>query len=87
MKINKKLKDKFHLEKVILNPIDRSQGRYEAIQEYVKKNAKTEHWESERTRKISKALSLSLPTKNSTKTYRAFLDLQEGKDEQEKEDY
>ncbi len=86
MKINKKLKDKFHLEKVILNPIDRSQGRYEAIQEYVKKNAKTEHWESERTRKISKALSLSLPTKNSTKTYRAFLDLQEGKDEQEKEE-
>jgi len=31
-------------------------------------------------------LSLSLPTKNSTKTYRAFLDLQEGKDEQEKEE-
>ncbi len=31
-------------------------------------------------------MSLSLPTKNSTKTYRAFLDLQEGKDEQEKEE-
>jgi hypothetical protein len=42
MKISKKLKDKLHLEKVILHPIDRSRGRYEAIQEYVKRNAKIE---------------------------------------------
>ena len=79
------LKEKFHLEKVILNPLDRSQGRYEAILEYVKKNAKIEQWESERTGKISKALSLNLPTQQGTKNYRFFLDFQEGKDDQEKE--
>jgi hypothetical protein len=37
------LKEKFHLEKEILNPINRSLGRYEAILEYVKKKAKLEY--------------------------------------------
>ncbi|CAI2187952.1 6499_t:CDS:2 [Funneliformis geosporum] len=41
--------------------------------------------ESERTGKISKILSLNLPTKQGTKNYHSFLDFQEGKDDQEKE--
>ena len=81
-----RIKDQLHLEKVILNPINRSQERYSTISEYVKKNAKMEHWESERTGKTSKILSLNLPTEQGMKNYHACLDFQEGKDDQEKEE-
>jgi hypothetical protein len=80
-----KLKDQLHLEKVILNPIDRSQGRYNAILEYVKKKAKIEHWKSETTGKISKFLTLYLPNQNGI-NYHSCLDFREGKNDQEKEE-
>lgn len=62
---NNKLQEQQYLENRILNPTDRSQGRYDAILEYVKKNGKIEWWITEGTTEKFWSLNLNFPDKKS----------------------
>ena len=76
------LEDKLHLEEVILDPLNRSQGRYKKIIEYVTKYVQIEHWahgDNKRKDKIKKR-QVWIDLNINDKFYSNFIDYQEGAD-------